>query len=258
MQHARENYIGLQTIVIKEVIRFSRVWTQSLLPSVITTLLYFVIFGHVVGQRIGMMGDVSYINYIAPGLIMMAVITNAYSNVSTAFYLAKFQRNVDEMLISPMPNWVILVGFVVSGVLRGILVALLVTIVTLFFTHLQVRHVWIVITSVLLSAILFSLAGFINAVYAKKFDDIAFIPTFVLTPLTYFGGVFYSIDLLPGVWQKISHLNPILYLVNAFRYGMLGVSDVRIGVALGLIIVAVFGLYFFALHLLRKGTGLRN
>ena len=258
MTRIKENLIALKTIIFKDAIRILRLWSQTLLPSVITTILYFIIFGSLIGQRIGLMDGVSYLQYIAPGLIMMTVITNSYSNVATAFYIAKFQRSIEELLVSPMPNAIILLGFVLTGVFRGILVALLVSIITLLFTHIAVQHFMMMILSLLLSTILFSLAGFINAVYAKKFDDIAFIPTFVLTPLTYLGGVFYSVHMLPSLWQSLSVANPILYLVNTLRYGMLGISDVPVWLAFAMTSVAIIALYFYALHLLKKGTGLRG
>jgi ABC-2 type transport system permease protein len=211
-----------------------------------------------VGSRIGVMGGFNYMQYIVPGLIMMAVITNSYSNVVSSFYSAKFQRSIEEMLVSPVPNSTILIGYVLGGVARGIAVGLIVTLLSLLFTHLAIHHVLVIIYTVMMTAVLFSLGGFINAVYAKSFDDISIVPTFVLTPLTYLGGVFYSIDLLPKFWQGVSLLNPIVYMVNAFRYGVLGVSDVNVWVALGMITAMSVGLFIFSLHLLNRGTGLRE
>lgn len=254
----QQNMIALQTIVIKEVRRFMRIWVQTLLPPAITMSLYFVIFGNLIGNRIGLMGGFNYMQYIVPGLIMMSVITNAYSNVVSSFYSAKFQRSVEEMLVSPVPNSTILVGYVMGGVARGIAVGLIVTILSMFFTRLGIHHVLIIIYTVIMTAVLFSLGGFINAVYAKSFDDISIVPTFVLTPLTYLGGVFYSIDLLPDFWQKVSLLNPIVYMVNAFRYGVLGVSDVDIRFSLGMITIMSVLLFLFSLRLLNRGTGLRE
>lgn len=252
------NWIAFQTIVTKEITRFLRVWTQTILPSAITMTLYFVIFGHLMGRRIGAFEGVPYIQYIAPGLIMMSVITNAYSNVTSSFFLAKFQRSIEEILVSPVPNYLVLAGFVSGAVLRGLLVGLLVTLISAFFIQFDMHHIGIMALVVFLSALLFSLAGFINAIFAKKFDDIAIIPTFVLTPLTYLGGVFYSVNMLPPFWHVLSLFNPILYMVNVFRYGVLGVSDVNIFYSFSIIIALIIILLFIALYLLRKGIGIRT
>jgi len=257
--NSRHTLIALNTIVIKEVRRFSRIWVQTLLPPAITMSLYFVIFGKMVGSRIGKIdGDITYMQYIVPGLIMMAVITNAYSNVVSSFYSSKFQRSIEEILVSPIPNHIIVIGYALGGVARGIAVGLIVTVVSLFFTHLQLAHPFVVIYTVTMTAVLFSLAGLINAVYAKTFDDISIVPTFVLTPLTYLGGVFYSLKALSPFWQGVSLLNPIVYMVNAFRYGVLDVHDVNISFALGMISLLSVGLYLFAVHLLNRGTGIRE
>lgn len=250
--------VAFGTIVYKEVARFMRIWLQTILPPAITMALYFVIFGHLIGPRIGQMHGFSYMQYIAPGLIMMAVITNAYSNVVSSLFGAKFQRHIEEILVAPIPDILILLGFVTGGVVRGVLVGLVVTATALCFTELHVDSWGITLAVVVLTAMLFSLAGLINALFAKKFDDISIVPTFILTPLTYLGGVFYSIDMLPPFWQHLSLGNPILYMVNAFRYGMLGVSDISIGVAftvIGLFCAVLFGV---SLVLLRKGVGLRT
>jgi len=251
-------WIALNTILLKEIRRFSRIWVQTLLPPAITMSLYFIIFGNLVGSRIGEMGGFDYMQYIVPGLIMMAVITNAYANVVSSFYSAKFQRSIEEMLVSPVPNNIILLGYVLGGVARGVAVGFIVTLLSLFFTDLAIHHFFIIIYTVIMTAVLFSLGGFINAVYAKSFDDISIVPTFVLTPLTYLGGVFYSIDMLPAFWQGVSLLNPIVYMVNAFRYGVLGVSDVNVYVSLLMITVVAAALYVFALRLLNNGTGIRE
>jgi ABC-2 type transport system permease protein len=254
----QENAVALTTLVRKEYTRIVRIWIQTLVPPAITMTLYFVIFGNLIGRRIGEMGGFSYMAYIAPGLIMMSVITNAYGNVVSSFFGAKFARHIEEMLVSPMPNSLIIIGHVAGGVVRGLLVGALVTLIALFFTDLRPEHPFITISVVFLTAVVFSLAGFINAVYAKKFDDISIIPTFVLTPLTYLGGVFYSINLLPDFWQTVSLANPILYMVNAFRYGILGVSDIGIGVAYAIIFAFIAALYLFAWNLLRVGHGIRE
>lgn len=252
------NYIALQTMIVKETRRFMRVWTQTLLPPCITTLLYFLIFGHVIGNQIGTMHGVRYIEYIAPGLIMMSVINNAYANTSSSFFQAKFFRSIEELLISPIPNSLFLLGFVAGGVMRGLSVAAVVTIVASCFTRLQIQHVFLTLFAVLLTSIAFSLAGLINAIYAKRFDDISIIPTFILTPLTYLGGVFYSVHLLPGIWPVISQFNPILYFVGLFRYGMLGISDVRIGMALSILGGMTVGLYIIAWVLIDRGIGIKT
>jgi ABC-2 type transport system permease protein len=254
----KSQWVAFETIVVKEIRRFMRIWIQTLLPPAITMALYFIIFGNLIGSRIGEMGGYKYIQFVVPGLIMMSVITNAYSNVVSSFYGAKFQRHVEEMLVSPIPNHVILLGFVVGGVARGLAVGLIVTLLSLFFTHLQVHHIGVTILVVLLTAVLFSLAGFINAVYANTFDDISIIPTFVLTPLIYLGGVFYSTAMLPEFWAMVSKANPILYMVNAFRYGLLGVSDVSVAFSFTMIIACIVAAYAFSMYLLNSGQRLRQ
>ncbi len=251
-------YIALQTIVTKEVRRFTRIWVQTLLPPAITMSLYFVIFGNIVGSRVGQMGGFDYMQYIVPGLIMMSVITNSYSNVVSSFYSAKFQRSIEELMVSPVPPYIVLMGYVIGGMVRGLLVGIIVTLLSLFFTHLQIHHLLVIMYSVLITSTLFSLGGFINAVFAKSFDDISIVPTFILTPLTYLGGVFYSIDNLSPLFQTISLFNPIVYMVNSFRYGILGVSDVDVGVSLLLITFATIAMYMYALHLLKSGRGMKE
>ncbi len=254
----QEQWIAFTIIVVKEVRRFTRIWLQTLLPPAITIALYFVIFGTLIGPRIGEMSGFSYIEFVVPGLIMMSVITNSYSNVVSSFYGTKFQRSVEELLVSPVPNYIILTGYVIGGVARGLAVGLIVTCLSLFFTDLQVSHLVITIAIVFLTAVLFSLAGFINAVYANSFDDISIVPTFVLTPLTYLGGVFYSINMLPGFWQGVSQANPILYMVNTFRYGLLGVSDINVTWAFTMVIGFCILLYSYSLYLLGRAKKLRN
>ncbi|MFC5527351.1 ABC transporter permease [Rhodanobacter ginsengisoli] len=253
------NLVALYTITRREIMRVVRIWTQTLIPPMVTMTLYFVIFGKLIGSRIGSIeGGFTYMQYIVPGLVMMSIINNSYANISSSFFGAKFQRSVEEMLVSPMPNWVILTGYVTGAVARGLVVGLLVLLIALFFTSLQVVHPLITFLSVLLGATIFALAGFVNAVYAKKFDDIALVPTFILTPLTYLGGVFYSVNMLGEPWQAISRINPILYMVNAFRFGVLGISDVGIGTAFAVMLAFVVGLSLMALHLLKRGIGLRS
>lgn len=252
------NWIALCTVTRREIVRFFRIWTQTLLPSPISMVLYFVIFGGLIGPRIGAIDGYGYIEYIAPGLIMMSVINNSFSNVVASFFGAKFQRNIEEMFVAPMKSWVILLGFILGGIARGCLVGLIVTGVALFFTQLHVHSMLVIVAVVLFTAILFSLAGLINAIFSKKFDDISIIPTFVLTPLTYLGGVFYSMHMLSPFWQKLSYLNPILYMVNAFRYGMLGVSDVPVTTSLLFIGLCSVALYFWTWYLLEKGIAIKS
>jgi ABC-2 type transport system permease protein len=256
--NAQQTAIALHTIVHKEVRRFMRIWPQTLLPPAITMSLYFVIFGQMIGSRVGDMGGFSYMQFIVPGLIMMAVITNSYANVVSSFYSVKFQRSIEELIASPVPHHIILIGYVVGGVVRGILVGLIVTLLSLFFTHLSLHHAVVTLFTVIITAILFSLGGFINAVYARSFDDISIVPTFVLTPLTYLGGVFYSMDQLSPFWKALSLLNPIVYMVNAFRYGILGKSDVNVWMSLGSISLLCVVLYVYAYRLLHRGTGMRE
>lgn len=254
----RSAVVAFTTLVHKETQRYLRIWVQTLVPPAITMTLYFVIFGSLIGPRVGPMEGYSYIEFIAPGIIMLAVITNSYNNVVSSFFGAKFQRHIEELLVSPTPNFVILLGYVSGGVGRGLFTGAIVTVVALFFTRLPVENPFITVSVVILTSILFSIAGFINAVFARKFDDIAVIPTFVLTPLTYLGGVFYSISLLPDFWQTVSLANPILYMVSAFRYGILGASDVHIAVAYGMMLFFIFVFGAFAMYLLHRGVGLRS
>jgi ABC-2 type transport system permease protein len=256
--NTREKLIALKAIIIKEILRFSRIWIQTVLPPVITTALYFIIFGNLIGPRIGEMDGFGYMEFIIPGLIMMAVITNSYANVVSSFYGSKFQRHIEEMLISPVPNYIILIGYISGGVARGLTVGVAVTIVSLVFHPLNIHSLWVMLSMIILTAILFSLAGLINGVYAKSFDDISIVPTFILTPLTYLGGVFYSISMLPEFWQHMSLANPILYMVNAFRYGFLGTSDISLTTSYAISIAFIVVLYLFSLHLLRKGHGIRT
>jgi len=252
------NLIAFHTIIRKEIHRFLRIWPQTLLPPAITTALYFLIFGKLIGDRIGNINGVSYMDYIVPGIILMSVISHSYANVVSSFYSTKFQRNIEELLVAPIPNWVILFGYVGGGIARGLLVGMVVTGISLFFAEINVNNIAITISVYFLTATLFALAGFINAVFADSFDDISIIPNFVLTPLSYLGGIFYSVSMLPEIWQKISLANPILYMINAFRYGLIGVSDVNIQLAY--IITAGFILFLtlLSLFLLHKGIGIKN
>ena len=242
----------------KEIRRFIRIWPQTLLPSAITMSLYFVIFGSLIGSRIGEMGGFSYMEFVVPGLIMMAIVTNSYSNVVSSFFGSKFNHSVEELLVSPTPNYIILMGYVTGGVTRGLLVAMIVTTVSLFFTRLHIHSFGVVVLGVVLTSVLFALAGFINAVFANSFDDISIIPTFVLTPLIYLGGVFYSLDLLPDFWAGVSKLNPLVYVVNAFRYGVLGVADVSVGFAFGMLGGFTLAAFGYSMYLLNSGTRLRQ
>lgn len=252
------NLVALATIARREVMRILRIWTQTLIPPAITMTLYFLIFGGLIGSRVGKMGGMDYMQFIVPGLVMMSVIQNSYGNVSSSFFSSKFGRYVEELLVSPMPNWVILTGYVTGAVLRGVLVGAIVLCIAMLFTRVHIPHPLVTLSAVLLGATIFSLAGFINAVFAKKFDDVAIVPTFILTPLTYLGGVFYSISLLPPWAQAATHANPIFYMVNAFRYGLLGQSDVPLWIAYALMLGFVVVLAAIALTLLKKGVGLRS
>ena len=254
----RCHLIALRTILGKEIYRFMRIWPQTILPAAVTTSLYFLIFGNLIGQRIGPMDGISYMDYIVPGIALMSIITNSYSNVVSSFYSSKFQKNIEELLTAPVPNWVILTGYVGGGVFRGLAVGILVTVIGMGFSDVEFRHPELIALVFLLTSVLFALAGFINAVFANSFDDISIVPNFVLTPLVYLGGVFYSVSLLPPFWRQVSLFNPILYMVNAFRYGFLGVSDLPIGSSLLLIsgVVVFFGLS--ALWLLARGTRLKG
>ena len=255
---ARINWIGYQTIVRKEITRILRIWGQTIVPPAITMSLYFIIFGQLIGRRVGDMGGFSYIEYLVPGLVIMSVITNSYGNMVSSFFGAKFGKHIEELLISPLPNAVILSGYVTGALARGLMVGAVVLVISLLFTHLQVANIWVTVSVLLLTAIVFALAGMLNAIFARKFDDIAIIPTFVLGPLTYLGGVFYSISMLPPFWQKVSIANPILYMVNGFRYGILGVSDVSLLQTYSVIIGAGVLLFGCCMWLLHKGTGLRT
>jgi len=255
---AAQQWIAFKTIVIKEFLRFIRIWKQTVLPPMITTGLYFIIFGNLIGSRIGDMDGYRYIDFIVPGLILMAVITQSYANTVSSFFMAKFQRNIEEMMVSPVPNYIIIMGYAGGGIARGLVVGIAVTGVSMIFTSLNIHNLFVLLSVVILTATLFSLAGIINAVYARTFDDISIIPTFILTPLTYLGGIFYSISLLPEFWQGASLANPILYMINAFRFGFIGVSDINLSVSYTIISGFIAILYLYALHLLNKGHGIRN
>lgn len=251
-------WVAFSTLVRKEIVRFLRIWTQTVLPPAITMSIYFVVFGRFLGDRIQNFGDFSYIQFIVPGLIMMATITNSFSNVASSFFSSKFQRSVEELLVSPVPDWLIVSAYVIGGATRGILVGTVVLIVSLFFTQVQLHSLPIILIFILLTSVTFACAGFTNGMLARKWDDIALVPTFILTPLTYFGGVFYSVSLLPPVWQKISLANPILYMVNGLRYGFLGVSDIRVEFGLAILVFFLIVLFGFNLSLMRRGVGLKS
>jgi ABC-2 type transport system permease protein len=251
-------WIGFRTIVLREYGRIVRIWGQTLLPPAVTTTLYFVIFGSVIGRRVGALGGYDYRAYIAPGLIMMQIIQNSYGNVVSSFYGAKFGKHVEELLVSPLPDWIIVAGYACGGLVRGLVVGMVVTVVSLIFAPLHVQHVVAIIAAALLTSAVFSLAGFINAIFARNFDQVNWIPVFILTPLTYFGGIFYSVSMLPPWAQRISMVNPILHMVNAFRYGFLGSSDVHVEIAFLLMAVLTVGLFATAVTLLQRGVGTRD
>jgi ABC-2 type transport system permease protein len=252
------SWIGFQTILIRETMRIVRIWGQTVLPPAVTAVLYFIIFGSLIGRRVGQIGGYDYMQFIAPGLIMMSVITNSYANVVSSFFGAKFGKHIEELLVSPLPNWLIVLGYVMGGVIRGLLVGAVVTAVALFFTHLSLAHVFATVVAVLLTSLIFSLGGFINGMFAKNFDQISWFPTFVLTPLTYLGGVFYSVTMLPDWARAVSRANPILYMVSAFRYGFLDASDVDLRLAFGLMLVAAAGMFALAVALMNRGSGIRD
>jgi ABC-2 type transport system permease protein len=255
---ARAEWVGFSTIIIREFHRIVRIWGQTIVPPVVTATLYFVIFGSLIGKRVGQVGGYDYMQFIAPGLIMMTVITNSYGNVVSSFFGAKFGKQLEELLVSPLPNWLILLGYVAGGMLRGFLVGAVVTVVAFFFTRFTVLHPFAVLTAAVLTSIVFALGGFINALFAKNFDQISWFPTFVLAPLTYLGGVFYSVTMLPPWALVASHANPILYMVSAFRYGFLGTTDVDLRLAYAIMISAVVVMFSLALALMNRGVGIRE
>jgi ABC-2 type transport system permease protein len=254
----KKHLISLYTIVRRELLRIIRIWPQTILPPIITTALYFLIFGSLIGSQVAAINSHSYIQYITPGLIMLAVINNSYTNVVTSFFGSKFQRHIEELLISPTPNFLILTGYILGGVTRGVLVGLLVTIISLFFTNLHIMHFGLMCYVIFMTCILFSLGGFINGIYARNFDDTSIIPTFFLTPLTYLGGVFFSSSMLPSFGQTLALINPIYYIINAFRYAFLGIEEVNIYFAVSILTLTAISLYFFAWYLLHKGIGIRH
>ena len=258
LERAYANWVGFITLVRKEMQRVLRIWVQTLVPPVIQMTLYFLIFGSVIGSRVGQMRGFSYMTYIAPGLIMMSVITNSYSNVVSSFFGSKFARHIEELIVSPMPNVLILLGYMAGGMLRGLVVASVVTLIAALFTHLPVMHPWVIITTALMTSAIFAIGGFLNALFAKKFDDVTIIPTFVLTPLQYLGGVFYSISLLPVFWQHVTRADPLLYMIDTLRYGFLGISDIALGEAYGIMAAFLVALFCVSLWLLKRGTGLKE
>ena len=251
-------WTAFRTLLIKEILRFARIWVQTILPPAITMALYFIIFGKLIGSQIGDIEGFRYIDFIVPGLILMSVISNSYANTVSSFYFSRWNKHIDELLIAPIPNWLILAGYVAGGVARGVIVGIVVTIVASFFSDISIHSYGITFLVFVLTSVLFSLAGFINGVFANSFDDISIIPTFVLTPLTYLGGVFYSMSLLPEFWQTVSMANPVLYMVNAFRYGLLGVSDINLSSGIVIILVFTFVLASYAHSLMRRGVGIKN
>jgi len=251
-------FTALKGLAVKETNRYLRIWIQTLVPPVITTSLYFIIFGNLIGKRIGEMGGFSYMEFIVPGLIMMSVITSSYANVSSSFFSQKFQKNIEELLVAPVPTHIIIWGFVIGGIGRSILVGTLVTIISLFFVPLQVHSWSIVVLTLLMTSILFSLGGLLNGIFAQSFDDVSIVPTFVLQPLTYLGGVFFAISMLPPFWQVVSKLNPIVYMISGFRFGFLGVIDVPILFSILISVIFVIVLYGVNWYLIEKGRGLRS
>ena len=250
--------IAFNTIVRKEFLRFARIWIQTILPSVITMFLYITIFGNFIGDRIGTIKSFEYIDYIIPGLIIMPIITNSYMNVVGSFYSSRFQKSCEELLVSPVPNWIILLGYITGGVIRAFVVGIAVYFVTMYFTEIRIYNMWFVILITFLASFVFATAGFINAAYAKSFDDINIVPTFVLTPLIYLGGTFYSIESLPQIWQDFSNINPIAYIVSSYRYGFLGIEEINIFLALAIVLVFAVMLFIIGVQILNKGVGIKN
>lgn len=251
-------WVSYSTIVSKEVTRFFRVWTQTLLPPVVTMSLYFVIFGKFIGSQVTPIGGHTYMEFIVPGLVMMSIIMSSFMNTVSSFYFAKFQKTIEEIMVSPTPYPVVIAGFITGGVLRGLITAAMVMGTALFFTKLGIAHLGIMLAFAILTSILFSLVGLLNGVFANSFDGISIVPNFVLTPLTYLGGVFYSVAALPPFWQNISHFNPILYMVNGFRYGFLGLSDVNVTLAFSILLSLTLILFGYTWYLFQTGRGLRN
>jgi len=251
-------WIAYLTIARKEILRFARIWVQTIFPPVVMIALYFIIFGNLIGQRIGDMDGMLYVDFIMPGLVMMSIITNSYTNVVSSFYGAKYSRHIEEIQIAPVPDIVILLGFVSGGMVRGISVGIAVTLVSLFFTEFSIDNPFVVLLVAIMTSCLFSLAGLINGIFANSFDHVTIVPTFILTPLTYLGGIFYSIKLLPEFWQQVSLANPILYMVNSFRYGFRGVSDIDLATALLVILFFITLLFVISLGLLKRGIGIRQ
>lgn len=251
-------WIAYLTLTRKELARFFRIWPQTILPPAITMALYFLIFGKLIGSQIHTVSGFTYMQFIVPGLIMMSVVTNSYINSSSSFFGAKFQRSIEEILVSPMPNVIILLGFVTGSVVRALIVGVLVMLIALFFTHLNLDHVLLMLLTILLVSAFFGIAGVVNGVYAKSFDDVSWIPSFVLTPLTYLGGVFFSVNMLSGFWKTIAYFNPILYLVDIFRYAVLGIPSISIFLGISILLIATISLFFYALYLLRTSARLRS
>lgn len=246
------------TFIRKETVRIIRIWSQTLLPPVVTTSLYFVVFGTFIGSQLQPIDGYSYIQFIVPGLIMMSVITSSYMNTVSTFYFAKWTKNLEEVLVSPTPDWIVILGFVTGGVIRGLLVGTLVLIVSLLFTHLTIVNIAVLLSALILTSVLFSFAGLINGMYAKGFDGISIVPTFVLTPLTYLGGIFFSIEQFPPFWQTVSLFNPILYMVNAFRYGFLGITDVSLQICFAVLVGFTAFFIIVTIYLFKKGIGMKN
>jgi len=254
-----EVLISYYTLVRKDIVRIVRIWPQTLLPSMITSTLYFLIFGTVLGSRIGQFGDVDFIDFVVPGLIMLAVVTNSFSNVAFVVFSSKFfSRSIDEILVSPTPPWVIVAGYISGGIVRGTLVGFLVLAVSIPFAGFHVDNFLIVILFLLLTSAALSLGGLLNGIHAQSIDGINIIPTFVLTPLIYLGGVFYSIEILPEFWQPISLANPLFYIVDGFRYGMLGIVDTSLWTSLAVLGGLAAALAVWAWYEIRAGLRLKQ
>ncbi|OGG79905.1 ABC transporter permease [Candidatus Kaiserbacteria bacterium RIFCSPLOWO2_01_FULL_54_13] len=259
--NAYQLWISFYTMLRRDIVRMFRIWVQTFLPSVVTSVLYFTIFGTILGSQIGDRQGVSYMTFVVPGLVMLAIVTTSYANTSFMFFASKFfARSIDEILVSPTPPWLLIAGFAGGGVVRGVLVGTLVLIVSVFFTglHLAIHNILVILAFATLTALVFSLAGLVNGIYAKSIDGINIVPTFVLTPLVYLGGIFYSIHTLPDWWQAITYANPLFYLVNGFRYGFLGMADVSLAISTGILFGMIVVLVAINWYFIKTGLGLRQ
>ena len=245
-------WIAYKTITIKEILRFVRIWIQTILPPMIVAFLYLLIFGFVVGSRVGQMAGQDYVHYLVPGVILMSAIMHAYSNTVSSFYLTKFNRSIEEILVSPIPDWLIIAGFVTGGIVRGIAVGLAVFMVAWLVVGFALPNLVIFSLILLLTTTLFSIAGFINAIFAKSFDDITIVPNFILMPLTYLGGMFYDVRILPEFWQNVTQINPIFYMIDGFKVAFFGSASIPIIVSIAILLAMIIALFLLAVFLMQR------